>query len=234
MESSGGVVKWWLRSRESRAKPVSDARRSHASKITLRRLRATLWFADAALESVNTISAGNRSLPTEPHDHAPRTPPMNGRDFLTLIENGGVVMYPLLLCSVLSIAVIIERCWTIIRAARAAERLHQLVSEADARGRPDGRAGHQPGVTRRRSVRSTKPCSVTPTTTSVSGIAQRRHAETRTAAEALHLAARHGRQLRAVHRPVRHGHRHHPRLREHGGRPAPAASPSSPPASPRR
>jgi biopolymer transport protein ExbB len=59
---------------------------------------------------------------------------MNGRDFLTLIENGGVVMYPLLLCSVLSIAVIIERSWTIIRAARAAERLHQLVSEAAQEG----------------------------------------------------------------------------------------------------
>jgi len=32
---------------------------------------------------------------------------MDGRDFLTLIENGGAVMYPLLLCSVVSVAVII-------------------------------------------------------------------------------------------------------------------------------
>lgn len=55
---------------------------------------------------------------------------MNGRDFLSLIENGGVVMYPLLLCSIVSIAVIIERYWTIFRAARAAERLHQQVNEA--------------------------------------------------------------------------------------------------------
>ncbi len=59
---------------------------------------------------------------------------MNGRDFLTLIENGGVVMYPLLLCSVVSIAVIIERLWTIVRAARAAARLHQLVIEATDEG----------------------------------------------------------------------------------------------------
>jgi biopolymer transport protein ExbB len=55
---------------------------------------------------------------------------MNGRDFLTLIENGGVVMYPLLLCSIVSLAVILERLWTITRAARTAARLHQLVTEA--------------------------------------------------------------------------------------------------------
>jgi biopolymer transport protein ExbB len=55
---------------------------------------------------------------------------MNGQEFLKLIETGGVVMYPLLLCSIISIAVIIERSWTLIRAARAAERLHQLVGEA--------------------------------------------------------------------------------------------------------
>jgi len=59
---------------------------------------------------------------------------MNSRDILTLIENGGVVMYPLLLCSVVSIAVIIERAWTLIRAARAAERLHQQVGEAAQEG----------------------------------------------------------------------------------------------------
>lgn len=59
---------------------------------------------------------------------------MSGRDFFTLIENGGVVMYPLLLCSIVSIAVIIERLWTIMRAARAAARLHQLVTEATGEG----------------------------------------------------------------------------------------------------
>lgn len=61
---------------------------------------------------------------------------MNGRDFLTLIENGGVVMYPLLLCSIVSIAVIIERSWTVIRAARAGARLHELVMEAAHEGSP--------------------------------------------------------------------------------------------------
>jgi biopolymer transport protein ExbB len=59
---------------------------------------------------------------------------MDGRDFLTLVENGGVVMYPLLLCSIVSVAVIIERLWTIVRAARAATRLHQQVSEATDEG----------------------------------------------------------------------------------------------------
>jgi biopolymer transport protein ExbB len=59
---------------------------------------------------------------------------MNGRDLWTLVENGGVVMYPLLLCSIVSLAVIIERLWTLTRAARAAARLHQLVTEATQEG----------------------------------------------------------------------------------------------------
>ena len=59
---------------------------------------------------------------------------MDGRELLTLIDTGGVVMYPLLLCSVVSIAVIIERLWTLSRAARAAARLHQLVTEAADEG----------------------------------------------------------------------------------------------------
>ena len=61
---------------------------------------------------------------------------MIGRDLLTLIEHGGVVMYPLLLCSVVSVGVIIERLWTIVRAARAATRLHDLVCEATDEGSP--------------------------------------------------------------------------------------------------
>src|ERR1700675_4446813 len=59
---------------------------------------------------------------------------MNGRDLLTLIENGGAVMYPLLLCSVVSSAVIIERLWTITRAARSAAHLHHIVIEATDEG----------------------------------------------------------------------------------------------------
>jgi biopolymer transport protein ExbB len=59
---------------------------------------------------------------------------MNGRDLWTLAEHGGVVMYPLLLCSIVSIAVIIERLWTLTRAAGAAARLHQLVTEATQEG----------------------------------------------------------------------------------------------------
>ena len=59
---------------------------------------------------------------------------MDGRDFLTLIEHGGVVMYPLLVCSIVSLAVIIERVWTLTRAARSAARLHQLVQEATGEG----------------------------------------------------------------------------------------------------
>jgi biopolymer transport protein ExbB len=59
---------------------------------------------------------------------------MDGRDLLTLIEQGGAVMYPLLLCSVVSLAVILERFYTLTRAARGAARLHQLVGEAAEEG----------------------------------------------------------------------------------------------------
>ena len=55
---------------------------------------------------------------------------MNGRDFLTLIETGGVVMYPLLLCSVVSIAVIIERLWAIREISRAADLIPALEGDA--------------------------------------------------------------------------------------------------------
>jgi biopolymer transport protein ExbB len=55
---------------------------------------------------------------------------VSGLTFLELLEHGGVVMYPLLLCSVVSVAVIIERAWTVTRAARGAQRLHQLVEES--------------------------------------------------------------------------------------------------------
>ncbi len=70
---------------------------------------------------------------------------MNGRDLLTLAENGGVVMYPLLLCSVVSLAVIIERLWTITRAARRSAQLHQLVTEAT----DDGSVGDALAISRR-------------------------------------------------------------------------------------
>lgn len=56
------------------------------------------------------------------------------RDFWTLIETGGWAMYPLLLCSVASLSVVIERAWVLARAARAARRFHRSVSEALAEG----------------------------------------------------------------------------------------------------
>lgn len=55
---------------------------------------------------------------------------MEGRNLMTLIENGGAAMWPLLLCSIVSIAVILERTWTILRAARASAHLNRLVREA--------------------------------------------------------------------------------------------------------
>lgn len=58
---------------------------------------------------------------------------MVGHDFLTLIETGGAVMYPLLLCSIVSIAVVLERLWSLTRASRAATRLHHVVADSGGR-----------------------------------------------------------------------------------------------------
>jgi len=55
---------------------------------------------------------------------------MTGRTFLELIEQGGVVMYPLLVCSVISVGVIIERLWTLGRLQQQSELLARHVLEA--------------------------------------------------------------------------------------------------------
>ncbi len=60
---------------------------------------------------------------------APGGDGVNGQSFIELLEHGGIVMYPLLVCSVVTVAIIIERAWTITKAARGARRLHQLVEE---------------------------------------------------------------------------------------------------------
>jgi biopolymer transport protein ExbB len=59
---------------------------------------------------------------------------MNGSALARLVENGGVTLYPLLVCSIVSVAVMIERAVTIGRAARARARVHDLVVRATAQG----------------------------------------------------------------------------------------------------
>jgi biopolymer transport protein ExbB len=59
---------------------------------------------------------------------------MSPTGFLELIEHGGVVMYPLLLCSVVSVAVILERLWSLGLAVRRSHRLHQVATEAYQEG----------------------------------------------------------------------------------------------------
>ena len=54
--------------------------------------------------------------------------------FPELIENGGVVMYPLLLCSVVSVAVVLERVWSLSLDVRRSRRLHQTTTEAYEEG----------------------------------------------------------------------------------------------------
>jgi len=35
------------------------------------------------------------------------------KEFIALLQQGGIIMYPLLLCSVISLAIVIERCFTL-------------------------------------------------------------------------------------------------------------------------
>jgi biopolymer transport protein ExbB len=51
-------------------------------------------------------------------------------NLLSLVEQGGVVMYPLLLCSIVSVAIIIERSWALTRGARLSRRLHELAVQS--------------------------------------------------------------------------------------------------------
>jgi biopolymer transport protein ExbB len=103
---------------------------------------------------------------------------MDGRDLLTLIDTGGVVMYPLLLCSVVSIAVIIERLWTLSRAARAAARLHQLVTEAaDEGGFSDALAVSRRDTSPLGAVYKAVLSNATPDDDLRRRLAARRHAE---------------------------------------------------------
>lgn len=60
---------------------------------------------------------------------------MTGSALARLLENGGVTLYPLLLCSIVSVAVTIERAWTIARATRARAHVHPLVLSATAQGK---------------------------------------------------------------------------------------------------
>jgi len=59
---------------------------------------------------------------------------MAGSALARLIENGGVTLYPLLLCSIVSVAVAIERGWAIVRAARTRAQVHPLVLRAVTQG----------------------------------------------------------------------------------------------------
>ena len=59
---------------------------------------------------------------------------MFGDDLVSLIRTGGVVMYPLIACSVVSLAIVIERLWVLGRGARQAARLQRAVAEAWDRG----------------------------------------------------------------------------------------------------
>ena len=57
------------------------------------------------------------------------------RNLLELIEHGGTVMYPLLLCSVVVVGVIIERLWLLARLPQRSATLARHVADALGEGR---------------------------------------------------------------------------------------------------
>jgi biopolymer transport protein ExbB len=55
---------------------------------------------------------------------------IGGAGVFDLVRQGGIVMAPLALCSVVSVAVIVERLWALSSAARRSERFHRAALEA--------------------------------------------------------------------------------------------------------
>ncbi len=62
---------------------------------------------------------------------------MGGSQFqlLTLFADGGVMMYPLVLCSLLAVGVMIAKAWTLFTAHRSTKRVLAQVEEAARAGR---------------------------------------------------------------------------------------------------
>ena len=55
---------------------------------------------------------------------------MTEHTIFDLVRQGSFVLYPLLLCSILSVTIILERTWSLLRGARQARALQRLVDEA--------------------------------------------------------------------------------------------------------
>ncbi len=61
----------------------------------------------------------------------------NTYDLLTLFADGGMMMYPLVICSLIGLGVIIAKAWTLTVAHRHTRSVIQRVGEAAAEGRFD-------------------------------------------------------------------------------------------------
>jgi biopolymer transport protein ExbB len=55
---------------------------------------------------------------------------IGGGGVLDLVRQGGIVMAPLILCSIVSVAVIVERLWTLASASRRSQRFQRAAAEA--------------------------------------------------------------------------------------------------------
>jgi biopolymer transport protein ExbB len=53
-----------------------------------------------------------------------------GHSLFDLVRQGGFVLYPLLVCSVIAVTVILERAWSLLRDGRQAQRLQRLLDES--------------------------------------------------------------------------------------------------------
>lgn len=62
-------------------------------------------------------------------------------DLLTLFADGGPMMYPLILCSLIALGVIIAKTWTLYAAHRGTQRLLAEVEEAARSGRTEEAIG---------------------------------------------------------------------------------------------
>jgi biopolymer transport protein ExbB len=55
---------------------------------------------------------------------------VTGGSIVGLLRQGGIVVYPLVVCSIVTLAIVLERAWAVLGEARASRGLRTLVQEA--------------------------------------------------------------------------------------------------------
>ncbi len=94
-------------------------------------------IAAPAVVDADALAAYIGTVPTKSITAQPEQTVSNSYDLLTLFADGGMMMYPLVICSLIGLGVIIAKTWTLWVAHRSAVRVIEQVEEAAMEGRLD-------------------------------------------------------------------------------------------------